>query len=96
MEFFLQELDRKRVNLPPLDAGKLKYFACIIMLIDHVACVFLETAHTEYGQSFMYSLPRGELIDSLLRAGSADRPFPFSAFSRWKDFGKHAAVQSTL
>ena len=79
MEFFLQELDRKRVNLPPLDAGKLKYFACIIMLIDHVACVFLETAHTEYGQSFMYSLPRGELIDSLLRAVGR-QAFPIFCF----------------
>ena len=67
MTTFLERFDRMRVNLPPVDAGRMKYFALSTMLIDHIAYCFLENVHTADNEALMYSLPQGELVDSLMR-----------------------------
>ena len=67
MTTFLERFDRMRVNLPPIDAGRMKYFALVTMLIDHIAYCFLENVHTADNEALMYSLPQGELVDSLMR-----------------------------
>lgn len=79
MENYLNKIDKMRVNLPPLDGGKLKYFAAVIMLIDHIACVFLENVKNYKGSSLMYSIPNGDLLDSLLRAVGR-QAFPIFCF----------------
>ena len=79
MDNYLNQIDKMRVYLPPLDAGKQKYFAAVIMLIDHIACVFLENARSSDGSALMYSIPNGELLDSLLRAVGR-QAFPIFCF----------------
>ena len=62
MTTFLERFDRMRVNLPPVDAGRMKYFALVTMLIDHIAYCFLENVHTADNEALMYSLPQGSIL----------------------------------
>ena len=50
-----------------LSGSGLKLIAILFMLIDHIAYCFLENVHTADNEALMYSLPQGELVDSLMR-----------------------------
>ena len=67
MNTILDEIDRMRVYLPPVDEGKLKYFAAFIMLIDHAAYAFLEVARTENHWRLIRGVQHGKLLDTNLR-----------------------------
>ena len=79
MNTILDEIDRMRVYLPPVDEGKLKYFAAFIMLIDHAAYAFLEVARTENHWLLMSVIPHGKLLDTILR-GIGRQAFPIFCF----------------
>lgn len=79
MKDYLEKIDKMRVNLPPMDAGTLKYFAVVIMLIDHTACAFLENGRDAGGSPLMYSFAQGRLADSILRAVGR-QAFPIFCF----------------
>ena len=87
MKNILERIDQLRTRLKPVDAAWLKYFAVVIMLIDHTACVFLERVHTADDRSLMYSLPQGELADNILRAVGR-QSFPIFCFFLVEGFMK--------
>lgn len=72
-------LEKMRVHLPPVNAAQLKYFAALIMLIDHVTYTFLERAYTDGGQPLMNVLPYGSFLDRLGRAAGR-QAFPIFCF----------------
>ena len=79
MRELLARVERMRIWLPPLDAGQLKYFAAITMLIDHAACIFLERTFTPEGQPLAVLLPNGEMLCRWMRAVGR-QAFPIFCF----------------
>lgn len=79
MNSFMENLEGRRVFLPPIDEAKLKYFAVVTMLIDHAACAFLENAYTADGTPLCYSFSGGMLLDKILRA-IGRQAFPIFCF----------------
>lgn len=87
MTTLLERFDRMRVNLPPIDAGRMKYFALVTMLIDHIAYCFLENVRTADNEAIMYSLPQGKLVDGLMRM-IGRQAFPIFCFFLVEGFMK--------
>lgn len=93
----MEGIEQLRVYLPPVDEGKLKKFAALVMLIDHFAYAFLERVRTPEGRPLMFSLQGGFLLDRILRAVGR-QAFPIFCFflvegffytsSRWKYFAR--------
>ena len=79
MSSFLERLEENRVFLPPVDEAKLKYLAVVVMLIDHLAYAFLESAFTADGTRIMFSFSGGYLLDRILRAVGR-QSFPIFCF----------------
>ncbi|MDO5133264.1 MAG: TraX family protein [Eubacteriales bacterium] len=75
----LENLEKLRVHLPPLDAGWLKKFAVLIMVIDHVTYAFLERVYTADGRAILFSISGGKLLDSIGRAVGR-QAFPIFCF----------------
>lgn len=75
----LDSLEKMRVHLPPADAGQLKRFAVLTMLIDHITYVFLEYTWLSDGRTLRSLLPMGDLLDSLGRAVGR-QAFPIFCF----------------
>lgn len=75
----MEMIEKMRVHLPPVDAGRLKYFAALIMLLDHITCAFLERAYGDDGGPLMYTVPGGQLLDSIGRAVGR-QAFPIFCF----------------
>ena len=87
MELLLNRLDRLRIYLPPINEGKLKMFAVLTMLIDHVTYAFLERAYDEYGNLLALSLQNGRLMDQIGRA-IGRQAFPVFCFFLVEGFQK--------
>ena len=79
MSSFLERLEENRVFLPPVDEAKLKYLAVVVMLIDHLAYAFLESAFTADGTRIMFPFSGGYLLDRILRAVGR-QSFPIFCF----------------
>lgn len=75
----LDSLEKMRVHLPPADAGQLKRFAVLTMLIDHITYAFLDCAHLADGRTLQTVLPMGKLLDSIGRA-IGRQAFPIFCF----------------
>ena len=79
MSAILGRLEKIRMYLPPVNAAQLKYFAALIMLIDHVTYAFLERVYTSPGWALMKTLPSGTLLDKLGRTVGR-QAFPIFCF----------------
>lgn len=79
MNSFIENIEGRRAFLPPIDEAKLKYFAVVTMLIDHLTYAFLERAPGPDGRVLCFSVPNGLLIDNIGRA-IGRQAFPIFCF----------------